>query len=228
MFLGHYGLALAARRATPRPSLGTFAFAAQFLDELWPILLLLGVERVRIVPGLMAANALDFVHYPWSHSLLMAAVWAAAIGAAYGIWRRDRRAGWVVGALVASHWLLDLPMHRPDLPLWPGASPRAGLGMWNSIALTVATELALFGAGLASYLRATRARDAIGRWGLWVMVVLLAAFFVMGTVAPPPPDERALAFGALALWLFVPWCWWIDRHRDRVSQPDGLAAGAAA
>ena len=59
MFLGHYGLALAAKRAAPRTSLGTLTFAAQFADELWPILLLMGLEHVRIVPGLMAANSLD-------------------------------------------------------------------------------------------------------------------------------------------------------------------------
>ena len=75
MFLGHYGVAFAAKRAAPRTSLGALAFAAQFLDELWPILLLLGVEKVKIVPGLMAASPLDFTHYPYSHSLLMAIVW---------------------------------------------------------------------------------------------------------------------------------------------------------
>ena len=218
MFLGHYGLALASKRVAPRTSLGTAAFAAQFLDELWPLLLLAGVEQVRIVPGLMKANALDFVHYPWSHSLAMALVWAAIIGVAYGAWRRDRRGGWVVGALVASHWFLDVPMHRPDLPLWPGSPTLVGLGAWNSVALTMAIELLIFGAGLVSYLRATRARDAIGRWALWAMVALLLGFFVTGTFAPPPPDPRALAMGTLGLWLFVSWSWWIDRHREIVGQ----------
>jgi len=117
MFLGHSGIALAAKRAAPRTSLGALTFAAQWLDELWPILLLAGVEQVRIVPGLLAASPLDFVHYPWSHSLLMAAVWAIVIGAIYRVARRDSRGALVVGALVLSHWLLDLPMHRPDLPL---------------------------------------------------------------------------------------------------------------
>src|SRR5918997_5738284 len=100
MFLGHYGL----------------AFAAQWLDELWPLLLLAGVERVRVAPGLMRANALDFQHYPWSHSLLAAALWGALVGGVYFAARRYGRGAWVMGLLVASHWLLDLPMHRPDLP----------------------------------------------------------------------------------------------------------------
>jgi hypothetical protein len=213
MFLGHYGLAFAARRAAPRTSLGTLAFAAQFLDELWPLLLLAGVEQVRIAPGLMAANQLDFVSYPISHSLLTAVLWGAIIGAVQAIARRDARSGRVVGALVVSHWLLDLPMHRPDLPLWPGASPLVGLGLWNSVPATLVIELLLFGGGLAIYLRETRPRDAIGRWGLWAMVALLVAIFLSGLNGPPPPSARAIAIAALGLWLFVPWSWWVDRHR---------------
>jgi hypothetical protein len=97
LFLGHYGIAFAAKRVAPRTSLCALAFAAQFLDELWLILLLLGVEQVRIVPGLMNANSLNFVYYPFSHSLLMAIVWGIMIAAIY------------------SHWFLGVPMHRPDL-----------------------------------------------------------------------------------------------------------------
>src|SRR5437660_8192541 len=112
MFLGHYGVAFAAKRAAPRTSLGALVFAGEFLDELWPILLLLGVERVRIVPGLMVASPLEFVYYPYSHSLLMAIVWAALIGAIYFAFRKYGRGALVLGALVISHWLLDLPMHQ--------------------------------------------------------------------------------------------------------------------
>ena len=96
---------------------------------------LVGVEQVRVVPGLMRASPLDFVNYPISHSLLMAVVWGALIGGMYWMLRRDRRGGVVLGLLVVSHWLLDLPVHRPDLPLWPGSSVKVGLGAWNSIPL---------------------------------------------------------------------------------------------
>jgi hypothetical protein len=214
MFLGHYGLAFAAKRAAPRTSLGTTFFAAQFLDELWPILLLLGIERVRIVPGLMAANVLDFVWYPYSHSLLAAFVWAALIGLVYFAVRRYGRSAWIVGALVASHWFLDVPMHRPDLPLWPGSRTLVGLGIWSSVPLTLIVELASFALGLAVYLRDTRARDRVGSWGLWTMVGLLAAFFVGGTFGGAPPSVSTLAVMTLGLWLFVPWAWWVDAHRD--------------
>jgi hypothetical protein len=224
MFIGHYGLAFAAKRAAPSTSLGTLAFAAQFLDELWPILLLLGLERVRVVPGLMSASAFDFVWYPWSHSLLMAAVWAGVVGGIYFRRTRYGRGAWVVAALVLSHWILDAPMHRPDLPLWPGSSVLVGAGLWHSKRLTLLAEGGIFLIGLAIYLRTTRSRDAIGRWGLWAMVALLLFVLVSGMFDPPPASERMVAWSALLLWLFVPWSWWIDRHREVVGERAGSAA----
>jgi hypothetical protein len=219
LFLGHYGLAFAAKRAAPRTSLGALTFATEFLDELWPILLLAGVEQVRIVPGLMAMSPLDFVYYPYSHSLVMAVVWGVVIGGAYFTIRRYGRGAWVLGILVVSHWFLDVPMHARDLPLWPGASPKVGWGWWNSVAITYWFELVIFLAGLVAYLRATRARDRIGRWGLWAYaLVLLAAYF--GSNGPPPPSVRALAWSTLAIWLFVPWAWWVDNHRESALAPN--------
>jgi hypothetical protein len=224
LFLGHYGVAFAAKRVAPRASLGPLSFAAQFLDELWPILLLLGVEQVRIVPGLMPANPLDFVYYPFSHSLLMAMVWGIVIAAIYFLVTHYRRGAWVVGLLVISHWFLDVPMHRPDLPLWPGASsPKLGWGWWNSIAVTTIVELTIFAAGVSVYMRSTRARDRIGSWGLWAYVLVLASLFFASN-GPPPPSERALAWTALAIWLFVPWAWWVDRHRSPIVKLDAEPA----
>lgn len=213
MLLGHYGVAFAAKRAIPRTSLGTLTLAAQLLDEIWPILLVLGVEQVRIVPGLMAANPLDFVYYPFTHSLAAAIVWSIVLGVIYYWIRRNRRSAMIVGALVLSHWILDLPMHRPDLQLWPGSSVRVGLGAWRSIPLTIVLELTVFLGGLAVYLRTTRSRDRVGSWALWSMVAVLLIIFFSGFTSPPPPNERALAFFALGIWLFVPWSYWIDRHR---------------
>jgi hypothetical protein len=218
MFLGHYGLALAAKRAAPRTSLGALTFAAQFLDELWPILLLLGVEQVKIVPGLMAMSPLEFVYYPYSHSLLMAMIWGALIGVVYNLLRRYGRGAWVMAALVVSHWMLDLPMHRPDLALWPGASsPKFGWGLWNSVVLTYLIEFVIYVAGLSFYRLGTRARDRIGSWGFWIYALVLPVLFVMSNGAPPP-NERVLAWSALGIWLFVPWAWWVDKHR--VSRAD--------
>jgi hypothetical protein len=218
VFLGHYGVAFAAKRAAPRTSLGTLTFAAQLLDELWPIFLLVGLERVRIVPGLMAANPLDFVHYPISHSLATAIGWAVIVGVGYFMFRRYRRGAWVVGAAVLSHWFLDAPMHRPDLPLWPGSSILVGAGLWNSIPATLVIEAVVFAIGLGIYLRTTRARDRVGSWGLWAMVAVLVFIYLSTFFGPPPPSERALAVTTLGVWLFVPWSYWVDRHREVIGE----------
>jgi hypothetical protein len=135
------------------------------------------------------------------------------IGATYLAIRRNRRGAWVVAACVLSHWLLDVPMHRPDLPLWPGSSTLVGWGLWNSLPLTVLVDGGVFAVGLVLYLRATRALDRTGQWALWSMVAVLVVIFVSSFFGPPPPSERALAVSALGLWLFVPWSYWIDRHR---------------
>lgn len=213
MLLGHYGVAFAAKRAAPRTSLGWLTFAAQWLDELWPVLLLMGVEQVRVEPGLMAASPMNFTHYPISHSLLTAALWGAAIAAGYALFTRRREGTLLIGALVVSHWLLDLPMHRPDLPLTPGSDVKVGLGLWNSVAGTIIAELTLFLGGLVVYARQTVATDRIGRWGLVAMVATLLLIFAGGFAGPPPTDVTALATFGLGLWLFIPWSWWVDRHR---------------
>ena len=210
MFLGHYGLAFAAKRASPETSLGTLTFAAQWLDELWPVLLLLGVEQVRIAPHNMAMSDLDFVSYPISHSLATAILWGIVLGLVYFFVRRRSRGAWCIGALVASHWVLDLIVHRPDLPLYPGG-PRLGFGGWNSMALTYALEALFYFGGLAIYLRMTRAKDAVGRWALVAYVVVQVAIYLIG--GDPPPNASTVAWSALILWLFIPWAAWIDRHR---------------
>jgi hypothetical protein len=222
MLLGHYGAAFAGKRFAPRSSLGLLNFAGEFLDELWPILVLGGVEEVRVAADGMPANPLEFVYYPYSHSLAFAILWSVVIGGLYYAVRRYRRGAIVVGLLVLSHWILDLPMHRPDLPLWPGSSVKVGFGAWRSIPLTIVLELLVFGAGLIVYMRTTRPRDWIGRWGFAAMVAVLLAIFLGGFTGAPPPNGQAVAMSALLLWLFVPWGWWVDRHRDVV------AAGEAA
>jgi membrane-bound metal-dependent hydrolase YbcI (DUF457 family) len=214
MLLGHYAVALAAKRYAPRTSLGTLVLAAQLLDLLWPIFVLLGWERVDIVPGLMAASPFDFVYYPISHSLVTALLWGVLLGAGYYVFRRNRRGAIVIALAVLSHWLLDLPMHRPDLPLWPGSATKVGFGLWNSVAVTVAIEIVLLAIGILVYVRATRPRDRTGTRALLAMVVLLALIFVSGFFAPPPPSARWVALAGIVSWLFVPWAYWIDGHRE--------------
>jgi len=212
MFVGHLAVALTAKRAEPRLSLGTWVAAAFGLDLLWPIFLLIGIEHVRIDPGNTAFTPLAFDDYPWSHSLLMASVWGAI--AALFIYPRVRaRAGaLLVGAAVVSHWVLDWITHRPDLPLWPGGA-KVGLGLWNSIPATLVIEGALIAAGIAFYTRRFPARDRVGRWGFWMFIAVMTAIWASGPWSPPPPNVRAIAIVGLLMPLFVVWAHWIDRHR---------------
>jgi len=213
MLLGHYAAALGAKRAARGVSLGTLILAAQLLDLLWPFTLLLGLERVRIVPGVTTTNPLDFVHYPITHSLLTAIGWGLLLGLGYYAIRRSRAGAAVVAVLVVSHWVLDAPMHRPDLPLWPGSDMLVGGGLWNSMPATLAVEFGILAAGVVLYARSTKPRDRTGSIGLWAGLALLAVIYLGSLFGPPPPDERTIAVSALALWLLVPWGYWVDRHR---------------
>ena len=216
MFIGHFGVAFAAKKVAPETSLGTLILAAQFLDFLWPFFLLLGIEHVRIAPGITRVSPLDFTDYPISHSLLMAVVWAAVFGAIYYALRRNMRSAWVVGAAVLSHWVLDFIVHRPDLQLYPGDSARFGLGLWNSWMATIAAEVFCFGAGLWIYLVCTRARDNGGRYGFWALAAFLFFGWVSTLFAGAPPNVTALTWGGIAMWLTIPCGWWADRHRNVV------------
>lgn len=213
MFIGHFGVALAAKKVAPETSLGTLILAAQFPDFLWPLFLLLGIEHVRIAPGITRVSPLDFTDYPISHSLLMAIVWAVVFAGIYYALRRSAGSALVVGAAVLSHWVLDFIVHRPDLQLYSGSAARVGLGLWNSWPATVAAEVLCFSAGLWIYLDCTRARDNSGRYGFLTLAAFLFLGWVSTLFAGAPPNVTSLAWGGIAMWLVAPWGWWADRHR---------------
>ena len=213
MFIGHFAVALAAKKAAPRTSLGTLLMAAQLVDLLWPLFLLLGLEHVRIDPGNTAVTPLDFYDYPLTHSLAAAVLWSLLLGILYRLIRRDLRGAFVVGACVLSHWVLDFLTHRPDLPLWFTGSTRLGAGLWNSVAGTVVVEAGMFAAGVALYVRTTRRRDRTGSYAFWSLVAVLFAIYCVNLFGPPPPDPQAIAIAGNAAWLFVLWAYWADSHR---------------
>jgi hypothetical protein len=221
MFIGHFAVGFGAKTAAPRVSLGTLFLAAQWLDLLWPTLLLLGWEEVRIAPGITRVTPLDFVSYPITHSLLMVLAWSLLLALVHWWLRRERSAALVVGIAVSSHWLLDLVTHRPDLPLYPGGAERVGLGLWDTLAGTMLVEGLLLAGGLALYLRATKARDRAGVYGLWSLVGFLVLTHLGNLFGPPPPSTEAIAWVSQAQWLLVPWAYWVDRHRETL-----LTAGA--
>lgn len=215
MFVGHFGVAFAAKRATPRTNLAILVLACELVDVIWPILVLLGVEHVTIRAGITPVTPLAFDYYPWTHSLLMAVFWGTVLGCVYYAIKKDRRAAVVLALVVASHWVLDYISHIPDLPIVPWSLAKYGLGLWHSRVWTAVVELAIFFGGVMLYIRSTRARDRIGRFALLAYVVFLVLIYLLNIQGAPPPSVRIMAtsaeIGTVVLFL---WAWWVDRHRE--------------
>jgi hypothetical protein len=214
MFIGHFAVGFAGKRVAPRTNVALLIAAAVFLDILWPIFVMVGWEKVRIDPGNTRYTPLDFVSYPWSHSLVMSMVWATLLAAAYFLATRYRPGALMIWIAVVSHWVLDWITHAQDMPIYPG-SPRFGLTLWNSIAGTMIVELLMFAIGVGLYVRVTRARDSIGRYALAAYVVLLLIAYVGDRFSDPPSSVGEIAWlGIIASAVLIPWAWWFERHRE--------------
>lgn len=214
MFIGHAAVALAAKPLLPRLNLALPLAAAFWVDMVWPVFLLLGIEQVTIDPGNTAFTPLDFVHYPWTHSLAAAVVWSFLFGAL--LIRYGKFEALILGLLVFSHWILDAISHRPDLPLWPGSGTMIGFGLWNSVPATMLVECAMFAAGVWIYVRSAPSRDRVGTWAFWSLIAFLAIMYLGNVFGPPPPNVLAIAVaGIVGGVLFTAWAWWADRHRGQ-------------
>ncbi|MDE2435841.1 MAG: hypothetical protein KGM49_06245 [Sphingomonadales bacterium] len=146
MFIGHWAPALVVASKKSRPGLGTLFVAAQLIDWAFFAFLLTGAEHMRMTPGVSVMNPMDLYDMPYTHSLLGSLVFAVAFGGIVMAVTRDRTAGLLTGAVVLSHWLLDLLVHVPDLTL-AGSPPKLGLGLWNHPAIEMPLELGItFGA----------------------------------------------------------------------------------
>jgi hypothetical protein len=228
MFLGHFGVAFALKRAEPKISLGTLFLAVQLPDLLWGAFLLLGWERVRIDPGYTAVTPLEFVEYPISHSLVGMTAWALVGAAIYYSWpTRDTSRHWqaaaLVGAAILSHFLLDLIVHVPDLPVSGSDSPRLGLGLWNRPVLTLLLELATLAAGVAVYVAYRSIRHPVRPGRLASLVLVLVVVYLMSLFGPPPPSVTAIALTDLVgLLVLVAFAAWVDR---RATSAELAAAG---
>lgn len=154
MFIGHFGVGLAAKKAAPTVNLGILFAACQFLDLVWPLLVLLNIEQVSVDQTATKVTPLNFAHYPYSHSLVMTLFYSLLAGLIF--WRvfKSMRVGLVIGVVISSHWLLDFITHRPDLPLFFG-NLKLGLGLWNSVFGTLVIEVGIFVLGIILYLRAS-------------------------------------------------------------------------
>lgn len=216
MFIGHFAVGLLAKKNEKQPSLALLFIAVQLLDLLWPVFILLGIETMSIDPGNTKLTHLDFEYYPYSHSLLMALVWSLLLGLGYFMFTKNKNGSLLLGALVFSHWILDLITHRPDLPLSPFTDIKVGFGLWNYPAAEIILELLIFGLGAYTYYKSPCFKRKIA---FWLLMAFLLIVHLMNLFGPPPPDTMAVAWSANLMWLIVLWAWWIERKSPTRSIP---------
>jgi len=215
MFIGHFSIALAAKKVAPRTSLGTMFLSVGFLDVLWPFFVLFGWEHARVDPGNTAVTPLDLYDYPYSHSLVAGLGWALLFGALYYAATRYRRGAIVVALGVLSHWVLDALSHRPDMPIWMNNDgPKVGLGLWNSIPATLIVETLMYAAAVAIYAKVTRPIDKTGTWAFVSLIATLYVIYIANIFGPPPPNIEMIGYMAPAVLALFAWPYWIDRHRQ--------------
>jgi len=214
MFVGHFAVGFAAKRAAPRVSLGTLILAACLSDALWICLFPAGIEQVVVQPGIMVANSLNLVYIPFSHSLLMDAVWGGIFAGIYYLFRHESRGAWMIFAAVLSHWALDFATHRPDMPLAPGLDVRFGFGLWNSRAATFIVEGGLWFGAVVLYAKSTRPISRAGVYAFWIMIILLTALWVISLGGAPPPSLSSLAIVNSVFFVVVlAWAYWMNNCR---------------
>jgi hypothetical protein len=212
MFVGHNAVGFASKKVAPHASLAWLMAAPMLLDLLWPVFLLLGIERVRVDPKATKFSPMDFESYPWTHSLAMSIVWGVLFAGVYFLKSRYRAGAVTIFFGVVSHWVFDFFTHRPDLPLWPGG-PKVGLGLWNYPHATLIVELALFTIGFLIYRDVTEPLDRTGSIAMWLLALVLVGTYVGTAGMAPPTDTKKLAYGALTMLVVPFWAAWVDRHR---------------
>ena len=214
MFIGHFGVGFAGKKLDKSTSLATYFMAAQWIDLIWPILLLLGIEKVEIEPGVSVVTPLDFIYYPFTHSLLGVIIWGVLFGLVYFFVKKKLKTAIILGTLVVSHWFLDLLVHIPDLSLIPGLDLKVGLGLWNSLIGTFLVEGLIFVSGVYLYLKITKAKNKTGNFALWGLILFLTLIYSGNLFGPPPDSVQAIAIVGNAQWLIIIWGYWIDRNRE--------------
>jgi len=208
VFVGHYSVSFAGRATEKRLPLWLLFLAVQWIDVMWSIFVLLGIEKVRIVPGFTASNDLDLYYMPYTHSLLGVLGWSAL---AYVVCQlvpqlRGKRTGLILAAAVFSHWVLDLIVHVPDMSLYDSVG-KMGFGLWNHRAAALALEMAvLFGGAALLYRTAAHKARLIG------FVVFLAAVQVVNTFFfPPPKSDHAIGITAFVSYIVLALiAWWVE------------------
>jgi len=217
MFIGHYAPAFAAATSPKSPRLGALFVAAQLVDIAFFSFLILGVEKMRMLPGATVMNGMDLYDMPWTHSLAGAIGWGVLFAIAVKLLRGDWTAGLIGAAVVVSHWVIDLLVHRSDLTL-TGSPPKLGLGLWNHPWIEIPLELAFAFGGLLFFVSRTRATGTMGKWSPWALAVGMALLQAVNWTTPQPTEAAPApaSFGWLGLFAYAVLAllaWWVARTR---------------
>ncbi len=212
MFVGHYGVGLAAKRFAPRTSMGTLLLAAVLADLLGSVLVVADVEHFAIRPGITTTNPLDLYDYPISHGLVTDVAWGVLLALAYYLVRRYWRGSVLIFVAVMSHWFLDFVSHRADMPLAPGIPKYYGLGLYNSLRGMLVVEGLIWLSGIVLYLTATRSKKRAGIYVFWIGAAALTWVWAVSLRGLPPPGTiiQALVFMAITL----AWAYAVDHWRS--------------
>ncbi len=219
MFVGHYSVSFLAKSLEKTIPLWVLFIAVQFVDILWAIFVIFGIEKVRIIPNFTKSNSLDLYFMPYTHSLVGALGWSALIFGIYFLWRRKKSprpafAALLVGLAVFSHWILDLIVHTSDLSLYDDTY-KMGFGLWNLPQIAFPLELLFLGGGLWFYLRSTKASSATGRFGMLIFVLFLIIVQYYALFGPVPETTTSFSITALVFYFgFSGIALWLERYRD--------------
>ena len=225
MILGHYAVGLAAKKWAPQTSLGTLLAASLWLNLVWTLFNLTGLEHFNTAPNIIRMMPLEFTDICLSHSLVMAVVWGVGFALVMLILKKDEKTAWLTVGLVASAWVLDFLVHRKDLALTPYYRNKyLGLEWWGNPWVTILLEVALIAAGIWLYLKSTKALDEKAYIGFWAGVTALAVLFIGVTYLGMHTDKiytilrrnlstDMVVYGSLIQFAFVAWGYWLDRHR---------------
>ena len=208
MFIGHWAPALAIAARPKAPALGLLFIAAQLVDWAFFGLLIAGVEHMRVTPGISAMNPMDLYHMPYTHSLLGSLLFGGGVTVVIWTLTKDKTAALLTGAVVVSHWFLDLLVHVPDLTL-AGSPPKLGFGLWNYPMLEIPLELAITFGALWLYVRAKRPAPL----RVAVLAGVLLLFQAVNWFGPVEPEVTTgtslLAFFAYGLATLA--AWWMGK-----------------
>jgi hypothetical protein len=218
MMVGHYGVSFAMKPTQEHVPLWVWFVAVQWLDIVWATLVLLGIEKVRIVPGFTEATPLDLYYMPYTHGLPGAIVLSLVFGGIVSLFTNGNR--WATGALVAaasfSHWILDLIVHTPDLPLYDNAA-KVGFGLWRHVAISLPLELIILGLGAWIYARSAPFASDGSRYRFWGFIAILAVLQLYANIGPPPSTPADLAITGLASFAILSAiAGWVERGKAAV------------